>query len=49
MNISSSAYMGVETLAQLAAQRGDTPCTAQILGGAIHNRLRVGHIVDRRD
>ena len=25
------------------------PRTAQILGGAIHNRLRIGHIVDRRD
>lgn len=31
MKISSSAYMGVETMAQLAAQRGDTPCTAKNL------------------
>ena len=31
MKINSSAYMGVETLARLAAQSGDTPCTAQNL------------------
>jgi len=31
MKISSSAYMGVETLARLAVQKGDAPCTAQTL------------------
>ena len=29
MQISSSAYMGVETLVRPAVQRADTPCTTQ--------------------
>ena len=32
MQISNSAYMGVEVLVRLAAYEADRPCTAQALG-----------------
>lgn len=39
MQISSSTYMGVETLVRLAAQRGDTPCTTQGLADWINRSV----------
>lgn len=39
MQISSSAYMGVETLVRLAVQRADTPCTTQGLAEWINRSV----------
>lgn len=39
MQISSSAYMGVETLVRLAAQNADKPCTAQGLAEWINRSV----------
>ena len=39
MQISSSTYMGVETLVRLAARKADTPCTTQVLADWINRSV----------
>ena len=39
MQISSSAYMGVETLVRLAVQNADKPCTTQGLAEWINRSV----------
>ena len=41
MQISSSAYMGVETLVRLAVQNADKPCTTQGVPGEFLTRPEI--------